>query len=242
ERDDLRNATCFPTTFHVAPSASMLLAGMVSKMAANDAQNVFVILEQGSGAEDLVEPLSRMLASTGGQLVGSSTVEPGQFVFFPVLQAIGEARADTVLMLMRTEAQELLMCQAPAVNPKALLLGLATVRRQSRPFLQRFSQVTPGGVTSPRVVVWDPAVDSPVNDTYTARTGEPMEPAAWTTYAAIVTAFQAAQAEALEDPDDLRAYLANPDPLLDVGKGSPVAFRASDGQMIQELYVVASVA
>src|SRR5690606_11606125 len=53
EKDGLRNATCFPTTFHVAPSASMLLAGMVSTTAATGAQDVFVIVEEGSGAEDL---------------------------------------------------------------------------------------------------------------------------------------------------------------------------------------------
>lgn len=241
ERDDLRNATCFPTTFHVAPSASILVAATIDAVA-EAGKDVYVIVEEGSGAEELVEPLSRSLASAGSQVVGSSTVEAGQFVFFPVLQAIREAEADTVLMMISSEAQELLLSQAQAVVPDAQLLGLATVRGQSRPFLQRFSQVSPGGVTSPRVVVWDPAVESPVNDTFSSRTGEPMEPAAWTTYAGIVTAFQAAQAGALEDIEDLRAFLANPVPALDVGKNAPVTFRESDGQMIQELYVVASVA
>src|SRR5690606_31476390 len=154
--------------------------------------------------------------------------------------AVRDSGADTVLMLISSEGQELLLSQAPAVVPDVQLLGIATVRGPSRPFRQRFAQLSPDGVTSPRVTVWDPAADSTVNDVFSSRTGEPMEPAAWTTYAAIVTAFQAAQAGALDDPGTLKSFLSAPDPALEVGKSAPVSFRPSDGQLVQELYVVRS--
>ncbi len=157
-----------------------------------------------------------------------------------MLQTARDSGADTVLMLISSEAQELLLSQAPAILPDAQLLGIATVRGQSRPFLQRLAQVSPDGVTTPRVAVWDPAADSPVNDVYSSRTGEPMEPAAWTTYAAIVTTFQAAQTGALDDPEALKTFLTAPDPALELGKSTSVSFRPSDGQLVQELYVVRS--
>ncbi len=240
EEDDLRDPTCYPTTFHVAPSTAMLVSGMIAAAESDGGDSVYVIGEEGVLTDGLLQLITQRLEEAGGQLVGSATVKADEFVYFPVLQAVRDSGADTVLMLISSEGQELLLSQAPAVVPDVQLLGIATVRGQSRPFLQRFAQVSPDGVTSPRVTVWDPAADSTVNDVFSSRTGEPMEPAAWTTYAAIVTAFQAAQAGALDDPGTLKSFLSAPDPALEVGKSAPVSFRPSDGQLVQELYVVRS--
>lgn len=240
EQDDLRDPACYPTTFHVAPSTAMLVSGTIAASGSDDADGVFVIAEEGALTDGLLELIAQELIPTGGELVGSAVVRPDEFVYFPVLQTVRDSGADTVLALISSEGQELLLSQAPAMIPDVQVLGIATVRGQSRPFLQRFAQVSPEGVTTPRVAVWDPAAESPVNEVYSSRTGEPMEPAAWTTYAAIVTAFQAFQAGALDDPESLKAYLAAPDPALELGKSAPVSFRASDGQLAQELYVVRS--
>jgi len=138
---------------------------------------------------------------------------------------------------MTSDSQEVLMGQAASLLPEATLLGVSPIRGQSRPYLERFRQVLPGTQSDPRVVVWDPAVDSAINTTFSSRTGEPMEPAAWTTYAAIALAYDAASADALDNAAELRDFLDDPDNMLDVGKSSAVSFR-DDGQMLQELYVI----
>jgi hypothetical protein len=121
------------------------------------------------------------------------------------------------------------------------ILGLSSVRGQSRSYLQRYLQVAPEAGAAPRVVAWDPAVDVPLNETFAARTSEPMEPIAWTTYAAIRSAFAASDAGVLHDTEALLAYLTDPETAVDVGKAAEARYRASDGQLLQELYVVEAV-
>jgi hypothetical protein len=91
------------------------------------------------------------------------------------------------------------------------------------------------------VAVWDPSLEVAVNETFPARTSEPMEATAWTTYAAILSAFAAAEAGVLHDTDALLAYLTDPATSIDAGKPEHVRFRAADHQMLQELFVVEPV-
>ena len=168
-------------------------------------------------------------------------IDPGQFVFFPVFDAVRTAEADTLVLLMGPDAQELLMGQAASVGLDVAISGLSTVRGQSRPYVQRYLQVAPVAGAAPRVVVWDPSLPASINETFAARTGEPMEPAAWTTYAAVLSAFAAADAGVLHDTAALRAYLTDPNTAIDVGKDAAVRYRASDGQLLQELYVMEPV-
>ncbi|HEX7040940.1 MAG TPA: ABC transporter substrate-binding protein [Trueperaceae bacterium] len=234
--DALRSSACYPTTFHVAPSTAMMVAASLTAVAP-DAAAVYAVIEGADRAEALAPYVEEVVTAAGAALAGTATVEPGQFVFFPLLQEIAGTGADAVLLIASSDAQEQFISQASAVVPDARLVGVSPVGGQSRPYLERFRQVAPGGAPDPRVVAWDPAVDSDLNETYASRTGEPMEPAAWTTYAAIVATFEAARAGALGSPEELAAFLRDPASAIDVGKGEPVTFR-EDGQMLQELYVI----
>ncbi len=241
EDDALRDGTCYPTTFHVAPSGRMLVAGIVATTTDGTAPRVFAVAERGTETEPLVEALAAQVVEAGGELVGSALVDPGQFIFFPVFDAIRASGADTLVLLMGPDAQELLMGQAASLDLDVTVAGLSTVRGQSRPYVQRYLQVAPDAGAAPRVVVWDPSVAATINEAFAARTGEPMEPAAWTTYAGIVSAFAAAEAGVLHDTAGMRAYLTDAATAIDVGKDAPVRYRASDGQLLQELYVMEPV-
>lgn len=236
EDDTLRSAACYPTTFHVAPSTTMTISASLAA-AAEDTDGVFAVIERLDHQEGLAGFVEEAVARAGAELTGTATVEPGQFVYLPLLQEIAATDADTVLLVMSSDAQELFMSQAAALLPDAELLGVSPVRGQSRPYVERFRQSVPGGAPAQRVVTWDPAFASDVNDTFAARTGQPMEPAAWTTYAAIVLAFEAARADRLGSAEELAGFLADPAAELSVGKSEPVTFR-EDGQMLQELYVI----
>lgn len=238
EVDALRSVACYPTTFHIAPSSAMMIEASLN-MSDSGPGRVFAVVEKGEYAEDLTAYVSEVLRAAGGSLAGSATVEPNQFVYYPLLEEIAAFGATTVLLLMNSDAQEVFMGQAASLLPTARLLGVSPVRGQSRPYLERFRQATPGVPTSPRVVAWDPAVDAQINETFSSRTGEPMEPAAWTTYAAIVVAFEAVKARALGSADALGEFLHGAATVLDLGDSEPATFR-EDGQLLRELYVIES--
>jgi ABC-type branched-subunit amino acid transport system substrate-binding protein len=202
---------------------------------------VFAVAQTGTGMEPLLEDLREALAAQGHDLVDHALVEPGQFIYFPVFDLIRAAEADVLVLLMDADAQETFLGQVASADLGLTVLGLSTVRGQSRPYLQRYLQVAPSAAAAPRVVAWDPALDVDVNAAFAARTAQPMEPVAWTTYAAILSAFAAANEGVLHDPDALLAYLTQPEVDLDLGKTAPARYRAADGQLLQELYVVEAV-
>lgn len=241
ETDDLRDARCYPTTLHVAPSATALAHQMVSALPAAGARRAYVIAERGLVVDGTIAALARSFAVRGGTVGDVEWVEPGQFVYFPVLDRVRTSTADTVFLLMSAEDQEALLSQASGLEPHVAITGLSTVRGQSRAYLQRFLQVAPARGGEARIAVWDPALDVPLNATFAARTAEPMEPAAWTTYAGILSAFAAARADALERPSAARTYLTAPGVAIDVGKPNPVRYRTTDGELVQDLFVVAAV-
>lgn len=236
EIDALRSTSCYPTTFHVAPSTSMMIQASLATIGGG-ADAVFAVIERNGHEEAIAGFVGEALAEAGATLAGSVMVEPAQFVFYPLLQEIAATGADTVLLVMSSDSQEVLLGQAASLLPDTTLVGVSPVRGQSRPYLERFRQVTSGTGPGPRVVAWDPAFESEINDTFSARTAEPMEPAAWTTYAAIVATFEAARADALGSAEDVAAFLLGPATAFDVGKSTTVTFR-EDGQMLQELFVI----
>lgn len=241
EDDALRDRACYPTTFHVAPSDRMLVAGMAHAAVGAGAASVFVVAERGTSMEPLVDALATDLAARGAALAGSALVDPGTFIFFPTFEPIRASGADTVVLLLDPDAQEMFLGQVASMGLGVEVAGLSSVRGQSRPYLQRYLQVAPDLGGAPRVVAWDPALPVPVNEAFAARTSEPMEPAAWTTYAAVLAAFDATRAGAFGSVDALWAFLTDEATALDVGKEAPVRFRAADGQMLQELYLAEAV-
>jgi ABC-type branched-subunit amino acid transport system substrate-binding protein/ABC-type amino acid transport substrate-binding protein len=240
EDDHLRDRTCFPTTLHVAPSGRMLAYGMAASLTDATPVEVFAVVQRGS-AEAIASDLADALAARGHRLTGHVVVEPGAFIYFPAFDQVRASGADALALLLDADAQELFLGQAASADLGMPILGLSSVRGQSRSYLQRYLQVAPEAGAAPRVVAWDPAVDVPLNETFAARTSEPMEPIAWTTYAAIRSAFAASDAGVLHDTEALLAYLTDPETAVDVGKAAEARYRASDGQLLQELYVVEAV-
>lgn len=236
--DSLRDRACYPTTVHVAPSASAMTASTLHVAASLGAERVYAVLVHDGSESQLLRVLEEVAPTVGLELVGHALVEDGQYVYYPVISEVVESEADTVIVNMNAESQEVLLSQAITATAFPRVLGISPVRGQSRPYLYRFLQVAPEAATAPRVVVWDPAVESQLNATFVARTGEPMEAAAWTTYAAVVIASTAADAGGLASAEALSEYLRASSNLIDVGKTSPLTFDSSDGQLLQELYLI----
>lgn len=233
--DSLRDPTCFPTTFHIAPSRSMMLAATMAAVATQD-RSIALVVEAADGETSLAG-LEELARQAGHQLADVIGVAPGLFVYFPLLQELKAKDPDTVILLMSSDGQEMLLSQAASLLPEVNFLGVSPIGGQSRSYLHRFLQAAPRLATQPRLVAWDPALENSLNKTFTSRTGEPLEPVAWSTFAGIVTAYRAAIDGSLASVGDLGAFLSEPQLGADLGKGADTRFRASDGQLLQELYV-----
>jgi ABC-type branched-subunit amino acid transport system substrate-binding protein len=240
EDDALRDPTCYPTTFHVAPSIGTLVSAMTAELVASGAQRLFVVAERGVVSPERFDALEGLLADLGATLAGSAWTESEQFIFFGLVGEVRAAEADAVLLLLSPDPQELLLGQVEGAGLTARVSGLSAIRGQSRPYLRRYVQVAPRLGAALRVVAWDPALPDALNETFASRTGEPMEAVSWTTYLAIVSAYAASREGVLGDVDALGDFLAAGERL---GLSTSAAgFRRDDRQLLHELYVVEPLA
>jgi ABC transporter substrate binding protein (PQQ-dependent alcohol dehydrogenase system) len=239
----VRAESCARTSFHVEASAPMYLDAALDWFLGRDHERVFVVHEDDETGQALADRASARLADAegGAELVGTAAVERGQFVFTEAVSAAVDADADLVLLLLRPEDQELFISQY-GTSGTAVVSGLAYPEAQTRPFLYGLRDANQEVGRSPRIALWDASLaDGPaaeLNDRYASRTNRPMEPSAWASFAAVVIAFEAA--DAVEDltTDALVAYLESPEVAFDVGKATEVSFRPWNHQLRQELYAV----
>lgn len=104
----------------------------------------------------------------------------------------------------------------------------------------------PGRRTSPSptdsVVLWHPRLErfgaSQLNDRYRSAAQAAMDGGAWAGWAAIKIISEAALRTKSGSAEKLLAYLESPAIQLDGHKGWPLAFRATDHQLRQPLYIV----
>lgn len=235
----LRSERCFPTTVHVAPDVDAYVRGAVaSGLGIQPAPTSwFTVVETPYAEHDGVNRLGAAIADAGGTVAGSAVVETGQFLYLDVVAAIEEVGADAVLLIMNEEQQELFLSQAASLAGRAAVTGLPTLRSQSRAFLQRFLQVSTELTATPRLAVWDPALENDVNDRYASRSADVLSGPGWTTYAAFALTFDAAMAGAGRDAAGLIEHWLAQDG-IDVGKDALARVRATDRQVTSTLYLV----
>lgn len=242
EHASLRTPECFPTTVHVAPDVDGYLRGIVSSGAGLDPRPAtwFAVVETSYAEAEGLERIETAFAESGGALLGSAVVEAGQFLYLDTLDAIAAVAPDAVVLIMNEEQQELFLSQADGIDPAWSVTGLPTLRSQSRAFLQRFLQISSDLMDTPRIAVWDPALENDVNDRFSSRTAAVMDGAAWTTYASFLLAFDAASATVGRDATALIQHWLGQQG-LDVGKAEPASLHPTNLQLASTLYLVAPV-
>ena len=242
----LRGKLCSPSTFHIVASTSMYADAVLAWYAERGLDDWYLVHETTEEGEAFVEHVRMMLADIipDGRVVGTSAVEPDQFVFLDEIQAIRDAAPDVVLLHL--EAEDLIMFygQLEGQGVSAIVTTIPNGQTQTREFLYRLSQAAPSSATAARPMMWEASIDEgeagEINESYKSRTGDPMEPSAWAAYAAILITFEAASAGTAHDAASLIEFLSNPKTTfgLDLGKGDGVSFRQWDHQLRQPLYIV----
>lgn len=242
EHSSLRAPRCFPTTVHVAPDIDGYVRGLVSSGLGLDPapDTWFTIVETPHADDDELGRIATLVAEAGGTHLGSAVVETGQFLYIDAIDAVAAASPDAVLLIMNEDQQELFLSQVDGMDPDWSVTGLPTLRSQSRAFLQRFLQVSPDLLSTPRIAAWDPSLENDVNDRFASRTAEVMGGTAWTTYAAFLLAFDAVTARVGREATALIEHWRSRDG-LDVGKAEPAWLRRTDQQLASTLYLIEPV-
>ncbi|TVR87760.1 MAG: hypothetical protein EA416_14235 [Trueperaceae bacterium] len=240
----LRGSLCRPTTLHVAASTDMYVDAIVIEAARSDASDWFVLTEDGLVPEGYDARVAAALdrSARGGSVVGSARVPARQFVYFDVLDAIRASEAAAVLVVLGTEATDQFLVQYEMMGLDAVVAVVPNLMSQTRPVLLRYRQAAPRASAAPRPAVWDTTLTEhgadDLNERYTSRNAEPMEGVSWTTYAAVMSVFQATKVGAAADAATMLAYLADDTTELDVAKGPGVGYRSWNGQLRQPLYLI----
>ncbi|HLU82379.1 MAG TPA: ABC transporter substrate-binding protein [Trueperaceae bacterium] len=244
--DELFRRQCLPTTFHIEPSAGAYFSAMFEvhqpPVGPGPTGWYVVYLDDPAGHEMLGRARDAM-AARGNVLVGESGVDqllPSYYHLFPAIAAAG---ADGVMVILPPAEQLTFMGQYLDAGGTALLAPYPDAVTQTRNFLAATTEYEVD-LDHPRVVAWDTTLADgragSLNQRFTSRFGQPLDPTAWTTYEALMILWQAATAMGSSDPAALVSHLAAPDSTFETAKGT-LAF--SDGhELAQQLYAVVPVA
>jgi ABC-type branched-subunit amino acid transport system substrate-binding protein/ABC-type amino acid transport substrate-binding protein len=233
---------CPGNTLHVEASAAMYLDALAAWYGNGGLQEWYFVYEDSSEGRALLE---RMRIALGRAAEAGSAALPAGFGSYGhVIDDILAADPDVLLVLLAPVGQELFLSQAELARLDLRATGFPHPLMQTRDFLTRLRQSAPLASSNPRPALWDPLLvehgAAELNERFASISGEPMDAAGWSAYAAIRIAFDSAVAAGSAEPAELLAWLRNPAAAFDLAKGEPVAFRITDQQLLQPLYMVAS--
>lgn len=238
----LLRGQCRPTTFHVQPSASAYLDAMARVYREGRApQRWYVVYPEGAEGEALISAASAAIAAVGDELAGSAAVQAARPVYFDLLDAAAQARADVVAVLLDAADQVALMGQAEDAGYAMRLAPFPDPLTQTREFLAATNRYGAGTKVA-RIQLWEPTLASAsaadLNARFSARWGQPFDAPAWATFEGVSVLAQAARLAGSAAPADLLSALTAVDAGSMGGKEGDVAFRAGDHELRQPLYVV----
>lgn len=186
----LLRAACYPTTFHVQPSATTYMAAMIATYRAEQpgAQRWYVVAEEGAEGNALLASAEHLLVAQGDTLVGSRLVIPERPVYFDLFSEIEAGAVDAVMVLLGPVDQLTFIGQAQDAGLDALLAPFPDPITQTRDFLAASARYGVG-VDVPRLMLWEAAIDEGVggdlNRLFMARFGQPFDALGWATWRAV---------------------------------------------------------
>lgn len=236
---ELRDGQSRPFTFNIEVDASRYAGATAAWHVEQGRSSWILVHEDTPEGERLGAETAATLERLGARQVEVRAIDPDGFVFIEVTQALGSARFDAALLLVRPELQEKLITQ---VRPEAngpVIVGLSYPQLQTRAHwfnLASDSAVRHGA----RPVLWDARIDgeeaAAINERFLSRTGAPAESSAWSAFAAALIAHQAAT-EGASTPGELADYLRDPAASFELGKGQPLTFDPAGQQLMQPIYM-----
>lgn len=242
--DALRGEACGRYTFHVEASAAMYLDALVDRFAgAGFRRWFFTYAGSVEGEARYQRALKAVRERHGGASeVGKAVVDADVPEFTEVLEVIAKARPDVVLVLLDSLPQLEFLGQYEVAGLDFAVTGFPRPVTQTREFFALSRDIAPKAGTGHRATLWEATLDAHgaggLNDRFTSRWGEPMDPPAWAAYAAVKILYEAIAVTGTLESSTLMRYLESPEAVFDVKKGPGVSFRPWDHQLRQPLYIV----
>ncbi len=252
--DSLRHEHCGRYTFHVMPSAMMLLDAAAmwfsgrpvetlrgTRIRRRPVQRLFLLTQDSAQGRALEARAEKALRKAGwrGQVVGRLRVKSDLPDYYDVLRAIQRARPELVWLLLDAAAQLDFIDQGEAFGLRAEVSGFSDASAQTYAFLGAVHDASRRLGAGVRPVAWDlglPGAAGRIAYRFRERWGQPMGGVSWTCWAALHLLWRAAVTAGSPDPERLvRALEATS---FDGGKGRPLTFRSWDHQLRQPLYLV----
>lgn len=253
--DLLRHERCGRYTFHVMPSAAMLLDALSIWFAGREVEatggrrirrrpveSLFLLTPDsvtGRALEARAEAALRR-AGWGGRLVGRLRVKPDLPDYYRVLEAVQRARPEIVWLLLDAAAQLDFVDQAEAFGLRAEVSGFGDAPSQTYAFLAALHDASRRLATGVRPVVWDlrlPGAAGRLSYRFRERWGQPMGGVSWTCWVALHLVWRAALLVGSTEPDRIVRGLEALQS-FEGGKGRVLSFRRWDHQLRQPLYLI----
>lgn len=232
---------CDPATFHVEASAAMYLDGLAEWYSDRRQKSWFVVHEESPTGESLRERAIEAIENSGGQLAGTAAPVVEQPVYAAEIAELEGSGADVVLLLLGPADQIAFVSQLESFDSDAAVAMYPHPITQTRDFIAATRDAAASGGARQRMLLWETTLDEGesgvLNERYTSRWGQPMDPTAWSSYQAIRIVEQAVRETGSDDTTALIAHLESPETTLEA-KGLELSFRPWDHQLSQPLYVV----
>ena len=244
--DEFFRRQCLATTFHIEPSASAYFSAMLEihqPPSSDQPTGWYVVhLDDEAGAA-MLEAARGAIVADGGVVVGERGVDrllPSYYHLFPDIAASG---AQGVIVILPPAEQLTFMGQYLDDGGMAALAPYPDAVTQTRNFLAATTEYAID-MDHPRIVAWDTTLADgragSLNQRFTSRFGQPLDPTAWTTYEALMILWRSATAVGSSDSGALLGHLADPGTTFETAKGT-LAFSAGH-ELAQQLYAVVPVA
>lgn len=238
---DLRSRACYPSVYHVAPSNDLYAAALARQAIDSEADSVLIVTDGSPDAERRASVVEDGLSDAE---VSSSTLQVAAGLVFPYADvlAVTESSADAVVVLLPPDAQGLFLAELDRESYDGKVLGFPWPQMQSRQFYYRLIQDSPDVLGAPRIAGWDASLvedgADDLNLRFSSRSAMAMDVTAWSTYAAVELAIEAA---VTADREGVATREALPDAVqrASLHKGPDVAVDPSTNQLMQPLYQVA---
>lgn len=240
--DELRNALCEPTMFHVEPSAAMYLDALAGWYVRSGLRNWYFV--RGADEESTAQ-WQRSLTGLrerhfGARSVGERTYESDTNLA-DLADRIKRANADFVVLLLPAVDQLTVLAGLEAAGVDAMVTGFPYPEAETRTFYAASRAAAPNLGTGHRISSWEATLDAygarELNARYRSTYGDPMDASAWAVYQGVKMLYDSAFFGASHVPADVVTYLGSDQAVFDVWKGIGTTFRQWDGQLRQSLYL-----
>lgn len=233
-----------PFTFNLQPDMQQYAAALASWLASSTVQRVCIV-QAGTAEQELRSSALQQELATHYPMPGEVRrvlVQPEQLIFRAALDEINGFQPDALVLLLPPALQLGFLSQYSSLMSIAAVIAFPEAATQMRGFYAAAAETARTG-SSYRLAPWEaslaqPAAARELNMHFVGRWGQLMDSSAWAAYVAMKLLSDAVVATQSFDGQVLRDYLAAPGSVFEVGTGNTVAFRASDQQLLQPLYVV----